>query len=144
MSGRVHIIGAGLAGLAAAVRLAASGLQVALYEAAPRAGGRWYTLHEGGKEAVVGHVRAWEPPSRFVFSWEISAEWQSDASVASEVEVLFVAEGPNSTRVTLEHRNFEALGAEGGEKMRGEVGGGWPTILDMFKTEAEKHHGGTP
>jgi uncharacterized protein YndB with AHSA1/START domain len=107
-------------------------------EIEPRVGGRWYTLHDDGREVVVGHVRAWEPPSRFVFSWEINAEWKSDATVASEVEVLFVAEGPKQTRVTLEHRGFEALGAEGGEKMRSEVGGGWPTIMDLFKAEAEK------
>ncbi len=38
--GRVHIIGAGLAGLGAAVALAKTGSKVALYEAAPYAGGR--------------------------------------------------------------------------------------------------------
>jgi hydroxysqualene dehydroxylase len=37
---RVHVIGAGMAGLAAAVRLADAGVPVALYEAAPQAGGR--------------------------------------------------------------------------------------------------------
>ena len=37
---RVHIVGAGLAGLAAAVRLTLQGRQVALYEAAAQAGGR--------------------------------------------------------------------------------------------------------
>jgi squalene-associated FAD-dependent desaturase len=37
---RVHIVGAGLAGLAAAVRLTMQGRQVALYEAAQQAGGR--------------------------------------------------------------------------------------------------------
>ncbi len=36
----VHIVGAGLAGLAAAVRLTGQGRQVALYEAAQQAGGR--------------------------------------------------------------------------------------------------------
>jgi squalene-associated FAD-dependent desaturase len=36
----VHIIGAGLAGLSAAVRLATAGQRIALYEAAPQAGGR--------------------------------------------------------------------------------------------------------
>ena len=36
----VHIVGAGLAGLAAAVRLTLAGRRVALYEAAQQAGGR--------------------------------------------------------------------------------------------------------
>jgi hydroxysqualene dehydroxylase len=38
--GRVHVVGAGLAGLAAAVRLTAAGRSVQLHEAAPHAGGR--------------------------------------------------------------------------------------------------------
>lgn len=40
MSGTVHIVGAGLAGLSAAVRLAGSGQCVKVYEGAPQAGGR--------------------------------------------------------------------------------------------------------
>jgi squalene-associated FAD-dependent desaturase len=40
MTAKVHIVGAGLAGLAAAVRLAQAGRRVVLYEAAPQAGGR--------------------------------------------------------------------------------------------------------
>jgi hydroxysqualene dehydroxylase len=39
-TGRVHIVGAGLAGLAAAVMLTGSGHRVFLHEAAPHAGGR--------------------------------------------------------------------------------------------------------
>jgi hydroxysqualene dehydroxylase len=39
-AGRVHVVGAGLAGLAAAVELAAHGNPVTLYEAAAHAGGR--------------------------------------------------------------------------------------------------------
>jgi squalene-associated FAD-dependent desaturase len=40
MSGTVHVIGAGMAGLAASVRLAQTGRKVALYDAAGQAGGR--------------------------------------------------------------------------------------------------------
>ncbi|MGB1547473.1 MAG: FAD-dependent oxidoreductase, partial [Alphaproteobacteria bacterium] len=36
----IHIVGAGLAGLAAAVRLAGAGRRVSLYEASDHAGGR--------------------------------------------------------------------------------------------------------
>jgi squalene-associated FAD-dependent desaturase len=38
--GQVHVVGAGLAGLAAAIRLAAEGRSVQLHEAAPHGGGR--------------------------------------------------------------------------------------------------------
>ena len=44
MTGRVHVIGAGLAGLAAAVRLAEQGRAVTLHESAPAAGGRCRSL----------------------------------------------------------------------------------------------------
>lgn len=37
------------------------------------------------------------------------------------------------TRVTLEHRDFEVMGAEGGAKMRGEVAQGWPGLLGLFR-----------
>jgi squalene-associated FAD-dependent desaturase len=40
MSGTIHVVGAGLAGLAAAVRLRAAGREVRVYEAAAQAGGR--------------------------------------------------------------------------------------------------------
>ena len=103
----------------------------------PRNGGRWYTTHEDGSEVVIGHMRAWEPPSRIVFSWEIGADWKPDPTVASEVEISFIAETARTTRVQLEHRNFEALGEEGGERMRGSVDGGWPGLLELFKKKAE-------
>jgi len=48
-----HIIGAGLAGLAAAVRLAEQGRQVAVYEAAGQAGGRCRSYFDAGFGAVL-------------------------------------------------------------------------------------------
>jgi len=102
----------------------------------PFVGGRWYTRHEDGAEVTVGHVRAWEPPGRFVVGWEISADWKPEPRVAlsSEVEVRFIAEGER-TRVELEHRDFERMGAEGGATMRKGVDGGWPAILELYARE---------
>jgi hypothetical protein len=105
----------------------------------PFVGGRWYATGEDGAEAVVGHVRVWQPGERFVVSWEINASWVPDARAefASEVEVRFIAESGGRTRVELEHRDFERVG-EGGDKMRGQVDGGWPGLLDLFAQEVAR------
>jgi uncharacterized protein YndB with AHSA1/START domain len=98
----------------------------------PFAGGRWYSRCEDGGEVGLGHVLVWEPGSRLVLSWEFDAQWRPDASAPSEVEIRFIADGPNATRVELEHRNLERLGKDGGEKMRRDVDGGWPARLELF------------
>jgi uncharacterized protein YndB with AHSA1/START domain len=102
-----------------------------------RLGGRWYQLCEDGSEATVGKILAWEPPHRFVVSWDINSQWKADLTVSSEVEVRFLADGPDATLVELEHRKFEQMGAEAGEKMRRDVDGGWPRMLEHFRNEAE-------
>jgi uncharacterized protein YndB with AHSA1/START domain len=104
----------------------------------PFVGGRWYTRHEDGNDIVIGHVRVWQPAERLVVSWEVSADWKPDPRPAftSEVEVRFAADAGGGTRVELEHRNFERLGAAGGEKMRTGVDGGWPHLLELFAKEA--------
>ncbi len=53
MKGTVHIVGAGLAGLSTAVRLASAGRSVALYEAARFAGGRCRTFRDPRLERDV-------------------------------------------------------------------------------------------
>lgn len=50
---RVHIIGAGLAGLSAAVRLASQGRAVTLYEAAANAGGRCRSFHDAKLDRLI-------------------------------------------------------------------------------------------
>jgi uncharacterized protein YndB with AHSA1/START domain len=102
-----------------------------------RLGGRWYELAEDGTETNVGRIVVWEPPRRFVMSWDINSQWKPDMTVSSEVEVQFIPDG-DATRVELEHRKFERMGAEGGEKMRKDVDGGWPKLLELFKSEAER------
>ena len=53
MTGQVHIIGAGVAGLAAAVRLAHLGPRLSIYEASPRAGGRCRSYHDPQLDCVI-------------------------------------------------------------------------------------------
>jgi uncharacterized protein YndB with AHSA1/START domain len=101
-----------------------------------RLGGRWYELSEDGSETPVGKIIVWDPPRRFVMTWDINSQWKPDTAVSSEVEVRFIPDG-NATRVELEHRKFEQMGIEAGESMRKDVDGGWPGMLERFRQQAE-------
>src|SRR5262249_53480288 len=102
-----------------------------------RLGGRWYEVAEDGTETNVGRISVWDPPRRFVMTWDINSQWKPDTTASSEVEVTFTSERPDATRVELEHRKFERMGQEAGESMRRHVDGGWPGMLERFRTEAE-------
>ena len=97
-----------------------------------RVGGRIFDRGVDGSECQWARVVAFEPPDRVVFSWDISPQWQleTDLDKTSEVEVRFVAETPERTRVELEHRNLDRHGA-GWESERDGVAGdqGWPLYL---------------
>jgi uncharacterized protein YndB with AHSA1/START domain len=98
-------------------------------------GGNIYDRGVDGSECRWARVLAYEPPNRVVFSWDISPQWQieTDLDKTSEVEVRFIAESPDRTRVELEHRNLDRHG-DGWEQEREGVGGeqGWPLYLDRF------------
>jgi uncharacterized protein YndB with AHSA1/START domain len=98
-------------------------------------GGNVYDRGVDGSECRWARVLAFEPPDRVVFSWDISPHWQieTDQDKTSEVEVRFVAEAPDRTRVELEHRNLDRHG-EGWEGVREGVYGdqGWPLYLRRF------------
>ena len=102
-----------------------------------RLGGRWYELADDGTQTNVGRIIVWEPPQRFVITWDINSKWKPDTTISSEVEVKFIPDGINGTRVELEHRKFEQMGAEQGETMREHVDSGWPGMLERFKAEIE-------
>lgn len=53
MSGVLHVVGAGLAGLACAVAAARAGFRVAVHEAAPHAGGRCRSFHCGRLDRMI-------------------------------------------------------------------------------------------
>ena len=101
----------------------------------PRVGGSIYDRGVDGSECRWARVLAYEPPDRLVFTWDISPHWQieSDPERASEVEVRFVAETAERTRVELEHRNIDRHG-DGWEGLRAGVESpdGWPLYLNRY------------
>jgi len=104
-----------------------------------RVGGNIYDVGKDGAECRWARVLAFEPPRRLVFSWDISTTWQleTDRDKTSEVEVTFTPEGPDQTRVELEHRHIDRHG-ENWESMRDAVGSenGWN--LAGFAAAAER------
>lgn len=98
----------------------------------PFTGGRWFERGVDDSECDWGRVLAWEPPGRLVLAWQISADWQHDAKLHTEVEVRFTAEN-GGTRVDLEHRLLRSYGTRADE-MHGQLDseGGWAGLLSRF------------
>jgi uncharacterized protein YndB with AHSA1/START domain len=101
----------------------------------PRVGGHIYDRAVDGSECRWARILAFDPPERVVFSWDIGPQWQieTDHDLTSEVEVRFVAEGENRTRVELEHRHLDRHGpgwqgiADGVDDSEG-----WPLYLSRY------------
>jgi uncharacterized protein YndB with AHSA1/START domain len=114
--------------------------QAAMAEAIlePRLGGRWYERGIDGSECDWGRVLVWDPPHRLVITWQINGDWQYDPDPehASEIEVRFVADGPERTRVRLQHRHLDRLVR--GQALRDGIGegGGWSSVMERYATEA--------
>ena len=88
-----------------------------------------------GSECPWATVLAYEPPERFVFSWDISPYWQveTDTEKRSEVEVTFAALDEERTRVDIDHRHLDRHG-EGWAGVREGVSTdqGWPLYLSRY------------
>jgi uncharacterized protein YndB with AHSA1/START domain len=101
----------------------------------PRVGGHIVDIAEDGSECRWARILAYEPYGRVVFSWDIGPDWRlvADPDNASEVEVRFVAESPERTRVELEHRHLDRHGP-GWESVRDGIAddAGWPLYLDRY------------
>jgi uncharacterized protein YndB with AHSA1/START domain len=111
----------------------------------PHEGGFCYERGPHGFRSDWGRVLAWEPPKRLRFTWQIGPgrEPLPDPARASEVQVTFVGEEADATRVELEHREFERHG-EGGGGYRAALGSeqGWPYILDRYAAAASARRDG--
>jgi uncharacterized protein YndB with AHSA1/START domain len=101
----------------------------------PWVGGHIYDRAIDGTQCHWARVLAYEPPRRVVFSWDIGPTWQleNDPENASEVEVRFIEETADRTRVELEHRNIDRHGP-GWESVADGVGHdqGWPLYLARY------------
>ena len=104
----------------------------------PRVGGRWYERDADGNECDWGHVGAWEPSSRVVLVWQLTAEWKFDPDFETEVEVTFAEKESGRTTVALRHRNLQRYG-EHAEQMRAifDSPGGWTDTLNRCARLAE-------
>jgi uncharacterized protein YndB with AHSA1/START domain len=99
----------------------------------PHVGGRWYERGDDGSTCDWGVVLSWEPPSRLVLSWDISADWQPDPTLKTEIEVHFIPVGKDGTRVELEHRLLDRYGARRDEMRRiFDTEGDWGRLLQSF------------
>jgi uncharacterized protein YndB with AHSA1/START domain len=101
----------------------------------PRIGGNIVDRAADGTECRWARILAYDPPKRVVFSWDISPQWrvETDPELTSEVEVRFVAETPDRTRLELEHRHLDRHGP-GWESVRDGVAddAGWPLYLARY------------
>lgn len=101
----------------------------------PRVGGYVFDRGVDGSECRWARVLVYQPPHRVVITWDIAPDWriETDLEKTSEVEVCFIPEGPDRTRVELEHRNLDRHGV-GWEAERDGVGGdeGWPLYMGRF------------
>jgi uncharacterized protein YndB with AHSA1/START domain len=103
-----------------------------------RPGGRVYETWQDGTEVDWGELLAWEPPERFVMTWNVT-------SVPTEVELTFTELGPSLTRVAVEHRGWERLTDEqlaadcalAGGYSGGAFARGWAHILSCLSFAAE-------
>ena len=99
----------------------------------PNRGGRWYEVDADGVDCDWGRVLDWDPPNRVVLAWQLSAEWQYDPTLETEIHVVFTAEGPDRTRVVLEHRYLEHYGERAEEMEKAfQSDGAWSGMLRHF------------
>ena len=73
-------------------------------------------------------MTVWQPPTQLSYLWHL----RRDRADATEVEIRFLAQGPATTRIEIEHRGWERLGIGQVEEWREQNQAGWETLLPHF------------
>jgi uncharacterized protein YndB with AHSA1/START domain len=94
----------------------------------PFVGGRIFERTPSGVEHDWGEVVAFEPERRLSYLWHL----RRDRADATEVEISFQALDGDSTRVEIEHRGWEKLGAEA-DTWRERNRSAWGTLLPCYR-----------
>jgi Activator of Hsp90 ATPase homolog 1-like protein len=98
----------------------------------PGVGGRWLEVYDEESEEAkeIARITVWEPGSRLAFKY-------CDGDIdGTEVEVRFDSVGER-TRVTLEHRGWEKLGADKASRKMPLKQAGWTNILSWYTEWAD-------
>jgi uncharacterized protein YndB with AHSA1/START domain len=106
----------------------------------PRVGGRWLERGVDGSECEWGRVLSWDPPHHVALSWHLDGKfsYDPDPAKASRVDVHFVAETDEVTRVDLEHSCLDRHGSNWTDLRDGiSSSGGWPDLLARFSDAAK-------
>ena len=91
-----------------------------------------------GSECNWGKVLVWEPYQKIILAWQITADWQFDPDLATEVEMNFIEESPKRLRFVFEHRNIERFGVKALDIWTAlNSDGGWTGMLAAFAKVAE-------
>ncbi len=93
-------------------------------------GGRIFERTPDGTE-VWGTITAWDPPGSFSTTWHPGY----DPAMATQLTIRFVTEGPNATRVELDHRGWDVHGETAADRVTG-YDTGWDTVLGKFVARA--------
>jgi uncharacterized protein YndB with AHSA1/START domain len=87
-----------------------------------------------GSVCDTGYVLEWQPPHGVVLAWQISAAWQFDPLLITEVEVRFIRENDAVTRVELEHRHLERMGSSALQaRAKFDAPPGWSAIMEAYR-----------
>ncbi len=98
--GTIHVIGAGISGLACAVRCVLAGSKVALYEAAPQAGGRCRSFRDEGLGCLIdngSHILLGANDSTRAFLADVGASGLINEIAPAAFPFLDIASGESWT-----------------------------------------------